>query len=56
MPETSDDRSRRNRKDINYKKLHKGLMSDSDEDTEYKSFHDMGEKIHDEVYDDPSEN
>ena len=55
FPETSDGRSRRNRKDINYKKFHEGRLSDSDGDTEYESSHDMGENVQYEVYDDPSE-
>lgn len=55
LPETSDGRSRRDRKDINYKKLHEGRRSDSDEDTEYESSHDMGENVQYEVYEDPSE-
>ena len=41
LPETSDGRSRRNRKDINYKKFHEGTLSDSDGDTEYESSHDI---------------
>ena len=55
LPETSDGRSRRNRKDINYKKIHEGRLSDSDGDTEYESSHDMGENVQYEVYEDPSE-
>ena len=53
LPETSDGRSRRNRKDINYKKFHEGTLSDSDGDTEYESSHDMNVQY--EVYEDPSE-
>ena len=42
LPETGEGRSTRNR-NINYKKMHEGTLTDSEGDTEYESSHDMGQ-------------
>ena len=55
LPESSEGRCTRNRKDVNYKKMHEGTLTDSEGDTEYESSHDMGQaegSVQYEVYDD----